>query len=292
MALDKKMITQYDFFRTKYGEELLIDLIRLEALEKYIKQSPVQRLTYYDITIIADGKGTFSIDGYEHVIRRGSIFFSSPGQIRKWNADVLPTGYVLIFESEFLGTFFSDTQFVQNLSYFNSYDNPPGLCLDLSDYNRLIKLLKNVKNEISAFKKNDKHMLRALLYQILVFLNRKYISTYTSSGKKQLNRYVDSFIQLVNTSHHQYRSVNYYAQRLHITTGHLNSLVKYYLGISTKKYILNRNILEAKKMLQYTTLGIDEIASYLNYQSTTYFIRVFRQHTNITPLHFRTLANP
>jgi hypothetical protein len=27
------MIIQYDFFRTKYGQELLIDLIRLEDLE-------------------------------------------------------------------------------------------------------------------------------------------------------------------------------------------------------------------------------------------------------------------
>lgn len=285
------MIVQYDFFRTKYGEELLIDLIPLEALEKYIRQSPVQRLTYYDITIIAAGKGTFSIDGYEQVIRQGNIFFSSPGQIRKWSVDKLPKGYVLIFESEFLGSFFSDTQFVQNLSYFNSHDMPPVLCLDLNDYNHLVRLLKNVKNEIPAFKKNDKHMLRALLYQILVFLNRKYISTYTS-GKKQQNRYVSTFVQLVDTNHHQYRSVNYYAQRLYITSGHLNSLAKHHLGISAKKYILNRNILEARKMLQFTNLSIDEIASYLNYESTPYFIRVFRQHTNTTPLHFRKQVNP
>jgi AraC family transcriptional regulator, transcriptional activator of pobA len=286
------MITQYDFFRTKYGEELLIDLIRLESLEKYIKLSPVQRLTYYDITIIADGQGKFSIDSYEQGIRRGSIFFSSPGQIRKWKTDRVPKGYVLIFENEFLCTFFNDTQFVQNLSYFNSSENPPVLRLDTADYDHLINMLKNVQNEISAFKKNDKHMLRALLYQILIFLNRKYISTYALSDKKQPNRYVNNFIQLVNTNHHQYRAVTFYAQRLHITSGHLNSLVKHYLGISAKKYILNRNMLEAKKMLQYTNLGIDEIAAYLNYESTTYFIRFFKQHTNFTPLHFRRLVNP
>ena len=45
-GLDKEMITQYNFFRTKYGEELLIDLIHLEDLGKYIKLSPVQRLSY------------------------------------------------------------------------------------------------------------------------------------------------------------------------------------------------------------------------------------------------------
>ncbi len=286
------MITRYDFFRTKYGEELLIDLISLGDLEKYIRLSPVQRLTYYDITVIADGNGTFNIDNYEHDLKQGSVFFSSPGQIRKWNTDKVPQGYVLIFEEEFLCTFFNDTQFVQNLSCFNSDDNPPVLQLEYNDYHQLISLLQNIKNEISSFRNYDKHILRALLYQILILLNRRFISAYPSSRKKPINRYVKSFIRLVDTNHHQYRTVDYYAQHLHITSGHLNSLVKDYFGISAKKYILNRNILEAKRMLQYTNMGIDEIAYRLNYENTNYFIRAFRDHTDFTPLHFRNQTNP
>ncbi len=286
------MITRYDFFRTKYGEELLIDLISLGDLEKYIRLSPVQRLTYYDITVIADGKGTFNIDNHEHDLKQGSVFFSSPGQIRKWNTDKVPQGYVLIFEEEFLCTFFNDTQFVQNLACFNSYDSPPVLQLDYNDFHQLISLLQNIKNEISSFKNYDKHILRALLYQILILLNRRFISAYPSSRKKPINRYVKSFIRLVDTNHHQYRTVDYYAQHLHITSGHLNSLVKDYFGISAKKYILNRNILEAKRMLQYTHMGIEEIAYRLNYENANYFIRAFRDHTDVTPLHFRNQTNP
>ena len=75
---DNGMITEYDFFRTKYGEELLIDLIRLEDLEKYIKLSPVQRLSYYDITVVTDGKGTFTIDNHKQDLRQNLVFFSSP----------------------------------------------------------------------------------------------------------------------------------------------------------------------------------------------------------------------
>jgi AraC family transcriptional regulator, transcriptional activator of pobA len=116
------MITRYDFFKTKYGEELLIDLLYLEDLERHITLSPVQRLNYYDITIIASGEGTFSIDNYEQSLKCGSVFFTSPGQIRKWRTSKIPNGYVLIFQEEFLCTFFSDTQFIQNLSYFKLYD--------------------------------------------------------------------------------------------------------------------------------------------------------------------------
>jgi AraC family transcriptional regulator, transcriptional activator of pobA len=286
------MITQYDFFRKKYGEELLIDLIHLEDLDKYIKLSPVQRLSYYDITVITRGNGTFTIDGHEEALNQGNVFFSSPGQIRKWNTTETPQGYVLIFEDEFLCTFFDDTHFVHNLPYYNSQDNPHVLQLEPNDYNQLIILLKDVQTEISSFKNNDKHILRALLYQILVLLSRKFISAYPASQKKQINNYVNRFIQLVDTNHRQYRAVDHYAQQLHITSGHLNSLVKDYFGINAKKYILNKNILEAKRMLQHTDMTVDQIANRLNYETTTYFVRIFRAHTNMTPLSFRKKANP
>ena len=288
----EEMITQYDFFRTKYGDELLIDLIRLEDLEKYIRLSPIQRLTYYDITIIADGNGTFNIDGHEHDLRNGTVFFSAPRQIRKWNVRNTPRGYVLIFEEEFLLTFFNDRQFVQNLSCFNSFDNPPILHLEPDDYNQLMVLLQHIKNEISSFRNNDEHILRALLYQSLILLNRKFIATHPSSQKKPIKNYVREFIQLVETNHHQYRTVDYYAQQLFITSGHLNSVVKDYFGVSAKKYILSKNILEAKRLLQYTDMTIAQIAYYLNYENTTYFIRTFREHTTLTPLRFRRQANP
>jgi AraC-like DNA-binding protein len=285
------MITQFDFFRTKYGEELLVDLILLEDLEEYIKESPVQRLTYYDITIIVEGKGKFLIDSFEHDIHQGMVFFSSPSQIRKWAVDDVPSGYVLIFEPEFLCSFFNDARFVQNLSFFNS-THPHALQLGPDEHHHLISLFQNIQKEIPSFKYNDTHLMRALLYQVLVLLHRKFINVYPFVTKKALNRYVDAFVQLVEEHHRQQRRATYYAEMLHVTSGHLNSLVKKYLRISAKRYILNRNIVEAKRLLQYTEMDIDEIASYLNYESTSFFIRTFREHTQISPLQFRKQLNP
>ncbi|MDR2205121.1 MAG: AraC family transcriptional regulator [Flavobacteriaceae bacterium] len=286
------MITQYNFFRTKYGEELLIDLIRLEDLNKYIKSSPVQRLSYYDITVITDGNGTFTIDDHEQELKRGNIFFSSPGQIRKWNTNHTPKGFVLIFEDEFLSTFFNDTQFTKHLSCFNLHDSPPVLELTASEFLKLIELFQNIKIEILSFKKNDKHILRALLYQTLIFLNRKFIAVHPESNKNAENRYMHRFIQLVETDCSQNRNVDYYAQQLYITSGHLNSLVKKHYGISAKKYILNKMILEAKRLLQYTEMSIDQIANRLHYENANYFAKTFKQHTGFTPLNFRKQKNP
>jgi AraC-like DNA-binding protein len=281
------MITQYDFFKNKYGEELLIDLIALKDIERYIRNTPIQRLTYFDITFIASGCGTFAIDRCEDAIVANRIFFSSPGQVRKWNVTDIPDGFALIFEEEFLCTFFSDTQFVQSLSYFYTYNNPPVLDLSQSEFEYITTLLDQVKTELSSFKNTDKHLLRALLYQILILLNRRYAKANPLSSKSKTNRYVGPFMQLVNAQHQQNRSVEHYAQQLHITSGHLNNLVKECYGISAKRYILGRNILEAKRLLLYSNLTIDEIAASLGYETTSYFVQAFKGHTGFTPLHFK-----
>ncbi|WP_320054470.1 helix-turn-helix transcriptional regulator [uncultured Acetobacteroides sp.] len=281
------MIAQYDFFKNKYGEELLIDLIALKDIERYIRNTPIQRLTYFDITFIASGCGTFAIDSCEEDIAPNRIFFSSPGQVRKWNVTDIPDGYALIFEEEFLCTFFSDAQFVQSLSFFYTYSNPPVLDLSQSEFEHIAALLHQIKNELTTFKHTDKHLLRALLYQILVLLNRHYSKVNPLSSKSQSNRYVGPFMQLVNAQHQQNRSVDHYAQLLHITSGHLNSLVKECCGVNAKRYILSRSILEAKRLLLYSDLTIDEIAANLGYETTSYFVRAFKEHTGITPLHFK-----
>jgi len=286
------MIKQYNFHKTKYGDELLIDLIRLESLELYIKENPTYSLTYYDITLIVDGEGKFGIDDNKLPIERGSIFFTSPGQVRSWQFNDIPKGYALIFEEEFLCAFFNDPTFVQNLSYFNGSGISPALVLTSNEFNQLIPLMQNIQAEIGLYQNNDKHILRALLYQVLMLLNRIYLSHHPLSTKKITNRYIHEFIQSVNVNYRNYRSVDYYARQLHITSGHLNDLVKKHTGLNAKQHILNRTMLEAKRLLNYSTMTIDEIASHLNYESTTYFVRAFRNHTNMTPLHFRKNGNP
>lgn len=46
------------------------------------------------------------------------ILFSGPGEVRDWDIGHIINGYALIFEEEFLSSFFKDSLFVQHLSYF------------------------------------------------------------------------------------------------------------------------------------------------------------------------------
>lgn len=78
-----------------------------------------------------------------------------------------------------------------------------------------------------------------------------------------------------------------YARALHVTTDHLNEVVKQETGQTASALLANRRILEAKRMLLHSSQGIKEIAWHLHFNEVTYFNRFFKQHTGQTPVAFR-----
>ena len=91
-------IPQYDFYKHKYGDELLIDVVPLNTIKKYLKEQPVHILTYYDITLITSGEGEFLIDHQANRVKPQEIIFTRPGEIRKWDDKTIQDGFALIFE--------------------------------------------------------------------------------------------------------------------------------------------------------------------------------------------------
>jgi AraC-like DNA-binding protein len=284
-------MNQYDFLKTKYGSELLIDLIRLETLEEYITGDKSHVLSYYDITLITEGSGFFYLDDFRFSLEPYKIFFSSPMQVRKWEFNKVPKGLVLIFEEEFLGTFFNDTEFVQRLSYFNTTSQEPVLLLDDSDAAYFETVLRNIEKEIVAQEEKNNHILRAMLYQVLVWLHRLFLKSNFVSEPAP-GKYVFEFRKLVNQYFQNEHSVSFYADKLHVTAGHLNDVVKQHFGISAKELIQNRLFLEAKRLLLYSSLSVSEIARQLNFQDDSYFVRAFKNKTGCTPHSYKKTVNP
>lgn len=52
----KNAIPRYNFYKTKYGSELSIDVVGLQCTRKFLTKGKVHILTYYDITFITKGE--------------------------------------------------------------------------------------------------------------------------------------------------------------------------------------------------------------------------------------------
>lgn len=291
----KKLIPQYTFYKTKYGSELLIDVVELKYTKKFLIKSTIHRLTYYDITFITEGEGVFSIDNQTHPAIPGDVFFTKPGEMRHWDTQHITNGFALIFEDEFLSSFFKDPLFVQHLPYFNIGRIACKMHLSDKLYPRMLQLLNDIKVEINAYRQHsDVQVLRALLYEALMLLNRAYLqeASACNTDRETCHLHLDKFIQLVNADSKEQHSVRYYADKLCITPNYLNEVVSSALNISAKQYIQNKVMDEAKRLLVYTNLPISEIAFELHFSTVSYFVRSFKQCTEETPLSYRQMHKP
>ena len=291
----KNLIPRYTFYKNKYGSELLIDVVELKYVKKFLAQSSVHTLTYYDITFVTEGEGRFSIDNQTNEATSRDVFFSKPGEIRNWDTRHIVNGYALIFEDEFLSSLFKDSLFVQHLSFFQSGKTSSKLQLPDELYMRILQILHNIKTEIDSYRQNDVYVLRALLYEVLMLLDREYkkVNMEEETTSKEVgNIHIDKFMKLVESHLKEQHSVQYYADKLCITPNYLNEIVTSTKGISAKQYIRNKVMDEAQRLLTYTDFPISDIAFELHFSTVSYFIRSFRQHTGETPLLYRKTHKP
>lgn len=290
----KHIIRPYTFYKNKYGSELLIDVVELKNIRKFLHKNTVHTLTYYDITFITEGRGDFSIGNNQYEAILGDVFFSRPGDIRNWDIEHIENGYALIFEEEFLSSFFKDSLFVQHLSFFHSRKTTSKLHLPDELYTRMLQLLQNIKREIDTYQPNEVHILRALLYETLMLLERYYKSIFPEENgqRTSCNAHFNKFIGLVEEYLKEQHSVQFYADSLCITPNYLNEIVNSVLHINAKQYIRNKVMDEAKNLLSYTDMSISDIAFELHFSTVSYFIRSFRQHTGKTPFVYRQEYKP
>ena len=70
---------------------------------------------------------------------------------------------------------------------------------------------------------------------------------------------------------------------MNLTPAYLSALFKKQVGVTISAYIRTLRIDAAKNMLRYSDYTPIEIGNYLCFSSHSYFIRIFRQETGMTP---------
>ncbi|MBH0356840.1 helix-turn-helix domain-containing protein [Bacillus toyonensis] len=81
--------------------------------------------------------------------------------------------------------------------------------------------------------------------------------------------------------------LNELANHLDISPNYLSKLFKKEVGIPLIEYIQRERVEEAKKLLALTTYPLSDIYNWLNFNDHSYFIKVFKKSTNMTPRQYR-----
>lgn len=281
-------VRHFEFYREKYEAKILIDIGRIESLENMIRTPELHTLGFYEVNFITGGAGIFKLDDHSLPIEPGQVFFTSPGQIRCWKSNEPVTGIVLFFEPHFLSTFFSDPLFLYRFPFFNNPVNYPALKLDSKLFGQSLALLEQIEAEFEKLQNDSPHLIRSMLYQLMIQLNRAYAGQNKAiSSDTRLNPIVFKFRKSVDQHYKRLKTVEEYAGLLHISPGHLNKVCLQYLKKNASMIIKERIFLEAKRMILYSGKTITEIAYELNFADSSNFSRFFSSLQQESPVEFR-----
>lgn len=103
-------------------------------------------------------------------------------------------------------------------------------------YARILQLLHDIKVEIDSFHPHDTGILRALLYEVLMLLNRAYCTSIPPETGKEPHKDISSFhlsrfFELVGEHFREQHSVQFYADKLCITPNYLNEILSSAINI-------------------------------------------------------------
>lgn len=104
-------------------------------------------------------------------------------------------------------------------------------------------------------------------------------------GRQDLQ--AEAFCALLEECFGQSMSVADYAVHLGLSAPHLTRICRVILGASPNQLVRQRRILEAKRLLQYTTLPLAEVAHRCGFHDAAYFSRTFKRFEGIPPNEYR-----
>ncbi len=283
---DLKIKTRH-FLRRKYGKDLLIDCSLYSQSNSILPEYPFTT-DFYSTVIVTGGSGSIVIDGSEIHFSRGTLLFIQPNQIRHWRT-VSPDfdAFFLVFENEFTETFFQDSFFIYRFQFFHNNAAPSSLKCGQEFTGTLVNLCREISIELAELQDDSHHLLRAVLYYMLIRINREYIVQNGLSAFLFQDNPGIRLKKLLEVEIKNYKKVEDYARLMKVSRSHLNHISKKAFGLPASAIIKQRILIEIKRELLFTHRSVKEICFHMNYSDVSNFVRFFKKQTGMNPGEYR-----
>ena len=222
--------------------------------------------------IMMAGEATVSIDMQNYNIKPNTIVFFNPDSIiRTVKCSSNAAAYLLAFSKSFVNEIQID------------------LSTSLPDVDEIRQLFQLIKTMLRSDKERYRHeIIRTLFttaFYIITEINQREQPGEIKQGRCEV--LFDEFMSLLQQYNKRERNVSFYAKQLNITPKYLSSVVKEVSGKTAARWIDESVILEAKALLKYSGMSIQEIAYHLNFSTQSFFGKYFKQHTGTSPSRYK-----
>ena len=278
-----------DKFNSKTEKTIQFQIEVFDIHRNFKVTYPHRHDDFYEILFLTQGEGVHTIDFQHHQIKPFSIFFLSPGQIHELALSEDVQGYIFLFTSSFYHFNKTDPYKLFELPFFyNLAQETPPLYLESETERQIfIDFFQQAITENQLKLADNEEVIRALLDLILIQSKRIYPVGMIDEQAHKGRILVKRFKQLIEEKCQENLSVKQYADLLTVTPNHLSETVRNVTGRTSTDLINDRMVMEIKRYLTHTDLGVSEIAYKLNFSDQSYFSKYFKKLTEVSPLEFR-----
>ncbi|MDQ0593817.1 AraC family transcriptional activator of pobA [Chryseobacterium ginsenosidimutans] len=268
-----------DFYFSTVQNHLIVGHRHLEKAHRH---------DFYATILFTKGNGVHEIDFQKYDVSAGSLFFMSPGQIHSWELSHDIEGYLFFCLQDFYEMHYVN-QKLRNFPFFGSVNFPRKLQLNKDELQQNINVMQELHKEYQSQDVMKNGLMLSLMSQIFIHSTRQFSRDFdhlASSASLSYFKHYQEFETVVEQYFTTEKSIAFYASLLNITSKHLNRITQTVVQKTATDVITERVILEAKRMLMYLDESLVEIAFRLGYEEYSYFVRVFRKTSGMTPTQF------
>ncbi|MGS2737717.1 AraC family transcriptional regulator [Sinomicrobium sp. M5D2P17] len=253
---------------------------------KFIKELPEMlgqphRVAFYQILWLDRGYAKMNIDFHEIGVESNELLMITPGQICAFDTESAYEGKLILFT----GSFFNGSEIDANFLYSSELLNPIRLHKKIAIRpDQMRPLVYLLEKELMQGETSFQIAIAQSYLRIILFESERQFS---KDATVLVNSIARRFYNAVENHYKKNRTTEFYQNLLSVNEKKLAKEIKVFSGKTPKVYIDSRIILEAKRLLIYSDLSIQEIGYSLGFEEPSYFNKYFKRHVYSTPFEFR-----
>ncbi|MEM1137978.1 MAG: AraC family transcriptional regulator, partial [Bacteroidota bacterium] len=197
---------------------------------------------FYQIGLKKDLEGYIKYGRKQYDFQEGVLGFSAPLQIIEVSPDIISkaSGFTLMFHKEYIAGSSLEAKF-DEYSFF-SYAVAEGLHLSLEEEQNIIKIFENIETEYNLpIDQHSKEVVIANLELLLTYAKRYYKRQFVirNDAKPDILKSFEKELKIYYYGKEDVAlpSVEYFADKLHLSSNYLSDLLKATTGKTTLEHI-------------------------------------------------------
>ncbi|WP_439257452.1 helix-turn-helix domain-containing protein [Lonepinella sp. BR2271] len=264
------------------SQSAYLNLLNEQQLADFLNQiSPNRgelaryRADFYKLVFVCSGQLRYKQDFEPQRQQGASVNLLHPMQVIELDFSSDWQGYLLEFSPTLLPL---DSDFLQDFQQWHG-----ALPLNETQTDYFLHYIPLLNQAIKQSQNIQQHLLCALLSQIHLLQQQSQSPVRERISQKR----VKQFRQLLEQQFRQHHHVATYSEQLACTKKSLTHACLTITGKSAKSLINQRIILEAKRLLAYSDLSVNQIGYQLGFNDNSHFGKFFKQQSGETAMGFR-----